>query len=656
MTRIGRVLVLAGAAGWCGAAAPLHPVHAFLEVAMSPDGRRVASVEGDQTRSGAVDVQVLVIRATADGTAHSVTLPCGVAPECTPSALAWAPDSKTLAFALRSPGSHARALYSVGADGGAPQKLANFNGTLVRLRYSRSGTLAALATAGAEKEVGAVEAGAPLGGELGADVHEQRIAILQKDGSLQFVSPDNLFVYEYDWRPDGSGFVGTAAPGDGDNNWWVAKLYDFDARSGAAHVIYTPANARQQLAEPRISPDGKTVSFIAGIMSDFGATGGDAFSLALDKPGSRPVDITPKLPASVTTLSWACDGQTLLASELAADQRRFVSLLPGSAAPARVLDSTQESLGGFDAEPPSGSCAAGNYAVQHSSFTSPPEIEIGTPGHWHDLTHANTGLTAPAVVSSVTWKSDGYDVQGWLLQPLQTQNDSAHDGKLPMITEIHGGPAWANQPSFIGDGAARRLLESGYAIFLPNPRGSFGQGEAFTLANVRDFGHGDLRDILAGITAVEKVAPVDEHRLGVMGWSYGGFMTMWTVTQTNRFRAAVAGAGISDWQSYYGENGIDAWMIPYFGASVYDDPAIYAKSSPMTYIRRVHTPTLAVVGENDIECPAPQTQEFWHALHGLGVPTTAVIYRGEGHWMHDPRHVEDYENRLVAWFDKYLHG
>ena len=142
---------------------------------------------------------------------------------------------------------------------------------------------------------------------------------------------------------------------------------------------------------------------------------------------------------------------------------------------------------------------------------------------------------------------------------------------------MHGGPAAAVGPSFVGPGVLRIMLEQGYALFLPNPRGSFGQGEAFTQGNVRDLGHGDLRDILAGIDAVEKVAPIDESRLGITGGSYGGFMTMWAVTQTNRFKAGVAAAGISNWQSYYGENGIDEWMIPYFGASVYDDPEIYAQ-------------------------------------------------------------------------------
>jgi dipeptidyl aminopeptidase/acylaminoacyl peptidase len=226
--------------------------------------------------------------------------------------------------------------------------------------------------------------------------------------------------------------------------------------------------------------------------------------------------------------------------------------------------------------------------------------------------------------------------------------------KMPMITQVHGGPAWANQPAFLGDGFDRKLLNAGYAVFLPNPRGSYGQGEAFTRANVKDFGYGDLRDILAGITEAERVAPIDDHRLGLTGWSYGGYMTMFAVTQTQRFKAAVAGAGIANWQSYYGENGIDEWMIPYFGASVYADPAVYAKSSPMTFIRHVRTPTLEVVGANDVECPAPQTMEFWHALHDLGVPTQSVIYANEGHGMRDPKDLADYQARTLAWFAKYL--
>ncbi len=130
---------------------------------------------------------------------------------------------------------------------------------------------------------------------------------------------------------------------------------------------------------------------------------------------------------------------------------------------------------------------------------------------------------------------------------------------------------WSRTGAGMGGLNANAFSALGYFVLLPNPRGSYGQGEAFTQANRKDFGYGDLRDILAGVDAVEAKYPVDANRVGLTGWSYGGFMTMFAVTQTNRFKAAVAGAGISDWQSYYGENSIDQWMIPYFGASVYDD-------------------------------------------------------------------------------------
>jgi dipeptidyl aminopeptidase/acylaminoacyl peptidase len=131
-------------------------------------------------------------------------------------------------------------------------------------------------------------------------------------------------------------------------------------------------------------------------------------------------------------------------------------------------------------------------------------------------------------------------------------------------------------------------------------------------------------------------------------------MTMWAVTQTNRFAAAVAGAGIMNWQSYYGQNEIDQWMIPYFGASVYDDPAVYARSSPITFIKNVKTPTLVVVGQYDAECPSPQSFEFWHALKTSHVPTSMVVYAGEGHQFHALEHRLDVNLRMIDWFNQRL--
>jgi len=513
-----------------------------------------------------------------------------------------------------------------------------FDGTISDLRYGSDGRLAMLATAGANKEVGATQAGAAVIGDLGGPPPEQRIATLE-DGRLNFLSPPDLYVYQFDCLPDG-GFIGTAAPGDGDNNWWLAKIYAFS--DGQARVIFTPPDVRHQIADPHVSPDGRQVAFISGIMSDFGLTGGDVYIMSVS--GGAATDITPGLQASATAIGWACDGR-LLGTMLAGDQTQFVEL--GAQGTQKLLWSGAESLKGADAGLASG-CTSPLTAFVHQSFTAPPQIEIGPIGAWHDLTCVNAGMTMPLKARSVTWKSDGAEVQGWLLMP------EKFAGKLPLVTVAHGGPAWAWQPRFYGPSLYRTLLEHGYALFLPNPRGSFGQSEVFTAANVRDLGHGDLRDILAGIDAVERAAPIDEARLGIAGGSYGGFMTMWAVTQTNRFKAGVADAGISDWLSYYGENGVDQWMIPYFGASVYDDPEIYARSSPINFIRNVKTPVFSYVGANDVECPAPQTQEFQHALKTLGVPTSYAIYPKEGHGLRDPANLADSEQRALAWFDRYL--
>jgi dipeptidyl aminopeptidase/acylaminoacyl peptidase len=131
-------------------------------------------------------------------------------------------------------------------------------------------------------------------------------------------------------------------------------------------------------------------------------------------------------------------------------------------------------------------------------------------------------------------------------------------------------------------------------------------------------------------------------------------MAMWTVTHSNRFKAATAGAGIADWVAYYGQNGIDQWMIPYFGASAYDDPKIYDKLSPIRYIKDARTPTFLYVGERDVECPPAQSLEYWHGLKAMGVPTELVIYQDEGHGIRDPAHIQDRETRMMGWFDKYL--
>jgi dipeptidyl aminopeptidase/acylaminoacyl peptidase len=296
-------------------------------------------------------------------------------------------------------------------------------------------------------------------------------------------------------------------------------------------------------------------------------------------------------------------------------------------------------------------CAGGGACVAAlDSYSKPPEIYAGRPGAWKAVTSMNPNAkTWWGEARSLHWKSDGATVQGWLISPLGADPNA----KAPMVVVAHGGPSGASVTGWPARSTAV-LPSQGYYVFLPNPRGSFGFGEAFTAGNVKDFGGGDLRDIMSGVDEVLRTAPIDPKRLGLTGWSYGGYMAMWAVTQTDRFAAAVAGAGIASWQSYYGQNKIDRWMLPFFGASVYDDPKVYAKSSPIEFIKNAKTPTLVLHGERDSEVPTPQGYEFWHALKTLGVPTELVIYTDEGHGIRDPKHQLDIVERSVQWFDKYL--
>ncbi len=385
-------------------------------------------------------------------------------------------------------------------------------------------------------------------------------------------------------------------------------------------------------------------------MSDQGSTGGDLYLMAAT--GGEPKDVTPNRAGTPSWFTWI-DDNTVGISEIKAGASHLF---------AYDLGSEQESPE-YNLTLPDGVSGGGlmmSVSVSHtneiamvrSSFENPPEVWAGDLMNLKQITHINDGVKPVwGKAESVEWENEGYHVQGWLLLP--AHYDPAK--KYPLIVEVHGGPSSAVLPRWPGvgyGGAPFSALD--YFVLMPNPRGSYGEGEKYTQANRRDFGYGDLRDILAGVDTVEKKYPIDDHRVGLTGWSYGGFMTMFAVTQTHRFRAAVAGAGISDWKSYYGENQIDQWMIPFMGASVYEDPAVYAKMSAINYIKDVTTPTLEVVGEFDGECPAPQSFEFWHALHDLGKTTELVVYPNEGHGFVNPEHRRDVLERALGWFEEYM--
>ncbi|HEY4283268.1 MAG TPA: S9 family peptidase [Chthoniobacterales bacterium] len=616
------------------------------DVAISPDGGHVAWVQS----TAATTVRQTCIRGTT-GNATAAIVDLKSSGQRNDADLQFSPDSKTLALFSNGGEKEQKQLWTVNVDGSSPKKLTSLNGYVARPHWSHDGGKIAFLYIEGAGGGGPLMAAPVTTGVVDTSIHNQRIAVLNlASGQVDQVSPPDLHVYDFDWSPDDKSFVVTAAPGPGDNNWWIAQIYTIEIGKISAKSIYKPA---LQVAVPGWSPDGKSIGFIEGIMSDEGFHGGDLFTISAE--GGNLTNRTPGRNTSISSLFWQTPDRIVVTEYIGGGSA--ISELTLSNKSVRTIWKGAEEIRAFGNFPNFALSRDGKSgAAERADYNTPPEVWGGPIGKWHQLTTDNSTQSANwGKAENLEWTNDGFNIQGWVIPPSRVESGKKH----PMVVVIHGGPSAAGVPEWPASAGMSRaiiaaLSTNGYYILLPNPRGSYGQGEKFTRANVKDFGGGDLRDIVAGADAAIAKYPIDPERLGVMGWSYGGYMTMWTVTQTNRFRAAVAGAGIANWQSYYGQNLIDQWMIPFFGASVYDDPAVYEKSSPIRFIKKAKTPTLVIVGERDAECPAPQSYEFWHALRTLGVPTQLIVYPGEGHMFLKPENHIDRMDQTLAWFNKYL--
>jgi dipeptidyl aminopeptidase/acylaminoacyl peptidase len=620
------------------------------QVAISPDGALLAWTLGGR---GGGSLNITELANPAPGKDKIVSV--AGATDCSNGAPVWSPDSQTLAFTSTctsktdEPGQAQVFLYSRAT--GEAKQLTHLKGIFQQVAWSPDGKyLAFLFVENASRSAGALAAMKPWSGVIGEDgVEIQRVyAITVADGKGQFVTPPNLHVFEFEPDPVKPGLTFIAANPPGENNWWVAKLYTATLENPTPKVVFDPVTSTTamkglQMAVPRYSPDGKQIAFIGGLMSDQGSTGGDIW--VVPAKGGQPTDVTPNIDGTPTWISWTGPDSVGFVED-----RRGHTVISNYIVSKRAKDTDQDlgevAIAGGPIKNAIGMATDGTLAFVKSGHDTPPEIWEGQPIALKQITHLNDGAKNPTRTESVEWTNEGFNIQGWLTYP----KDYDAKKKYPLIVEVHGGPS-ASAGARWGQNT---WAELGYFVFSPNPRGSFGQGEKFTAANIKDFGYGDFRDILAGMDYIETKVSIDKNREGLTGWSYGGFMTMFGVTQTTRFKAAIAGAGISDWLSYYGENSIDQWMVPFFGATVYDDPRVYEKSSAITFIKKVKTPTLVIVGDRDGECPAPQSFEFWHALRAEGVKTQLVIYPNEGHGFRDPAHIADREAREVAWFEQNM--
>ncbi|HEV3301499.1 MAG TPA: prolyl oligopeptidase family serine peptidase, partial [Planctomycetaceae bacterium] len=636
-------------------------IHSFSHVSIAPDGQSVVWSQGERGNDTAGNAESAIFLAnlrSGTGQRQRITVAVGKGRSANGHDPVWSPDGSRLAF-VSAAAKKGQQIY-VMPRSGRPKQLTHLGFEISALRWSPDGKfISYLFIENPPRSAGPTSAVPTQTGVIGQTAFAQRIGIVEvASGQTRKVSPPDLYVYEYAWSPDSRTLAAIAAHPPGDDNWYVAQLYTLALQSGPTtsapptsgpsksgppttsgpptsgppksgpptsgpQTLAGQSGAMQsilktsmQIAGPCWSPDGKSIAFIGGLMSDEGVIGGDVF--CVPATGGTLQNLTPGLKASAAWLDWLPSGRILFTEHV--DGGSGIGSVDPASGRVESLWTAAESIGAGFSNGISVARDGQTTALVRQSFERPPEIDVGPIGSWRPLTHANAHVTPQwGKAQSLHWKSDAFTVQGWLLFP----KDYDEKRRYPMVVMPHGGPASLYKPSFASSRFFHPTVFSqrGYFVFLPNPRGSYGQGEGFTRGNVKDFGHGDLRDILSGIDEVLKTFPVDKDRLAIAGWSYGGYMTMWTVTQTHRFRAAVAGAGVANWQSYYGENGIDQWMIPYFGASVYDDPAVYAKSSPINFIKQVKTPTLVIVGEYDVECPLPQSQEFWHGLKTCGVPT-----------------------------------
>lgn len=628
------------------------------QVALSPDGTAIAYT----LKTPAGTTLHLLPYPSADASKEKIVNVAG-ASACSLTDPVWAPNSQTLAFTSDCvAGQKQDQIFLYSRATGESKQLTHVTGLFDSAAFSPDGrSLAILFVENATRSAGALAAMKPWAGVIGEDgVEIQRVYSLDTlSGAGSFLTPATLHVYEFAWAPDSHQITYVAANPPGENNWWVGKLYveavnpvsqpagPNKAQSTFAtgpHVVFDPSTTSTalhglQIAVPRFSPDGKKIAFIGGLMSDQGSTGGDIWTVPAN--GGDPVNVTPGIDGSPTYIFWT--GKDSIGF---VEDRRGHSVLSDYTVSTGTRDAEGDlgevSVGGGPIKDAISASDHGLLAMVKSGHATSPEVWAGPLSGLKQMTHLNDGTKPPTHTESIEWTNDGFHVQGWLTYPTNYMPSK----KYPLLVQVHGGPSASVGARW--DGSVYPQL--GYFVFSPNPRGSFGEGEKFTAANIKDFGYGDLRDILTGMDAVEAKVSIDKSREGLMGWSYGGFMTMFGVTQTHRFKAAVAGAGISDWKSYYGQNSIDQWMVPFFGHTVYDDPAVYAKSSAIEYIKNVTTPTLVVVGDRDGECPAPQSFEFWHALRAEGVKTQLVVFPNEGHGFRNPDHIRDLEARMVAWF------
>jgi len=468
------------------------------------------------------------------------------------------------------------------------------------------------------------------------------------NGELIFPGPEIAPMPFFAWSPDGKS-IALARMENAYTSDAVGTVTDvLDVRSGAMRKLTTHTRLE---AGGIFSPDGRHIAYAYARDDD---PLGEVEIMIAPAGGGDGVDATRALDVDALYALWVSDRRVIVQAFQGTRCRLFLAADDGS--------TTRLDTGAVDSEPGimdvthGGRIAYGGTEPEHpteiyymASPTSPPVR----------LTDYNAAIAARAQskVQEISWQGpDGFTETGVLYYP----PNFIAGKKYPLVLQIHGGPVEASIATWHDTdwaGLPQYMAAHGYLVFSPNYRGSDGQGNAYQLAIFNDAGDGPGRDVMAGVEAVKALGIIDENRMAVSGWSYGGFMTQWLITHYPVWKAAVAGAGPADAFVDYSTSDYNVLGRFFFGGSPWDSAQLmqaYRDQSPLSYADRVTARTLLISDLYDVRVPVIHSYEFYHALRALHKPVSFVVYPVAEHWPGDPLRSEDIYRRWVAWLDRYL--
>jgi dipeptidyl aminopeptidase/acylaminoacyl peptidase len=485
-------------------------------------------------------------------------------------------------------------------------------------------------------------------------------------GQPEPVTPETVTVWDFAWSPDGARFALYFGDGPDETDWYRGQVGVVAAGGGAVRQL---THLTRQAGALAWSPDSERVAYIAGEWSDHGLVGGEVFVVAAADGEAR--NLTPGVEFSPSWVQWLPDGQRLLYCGLDGVTGQ-IGLLDEATGALTTLERgvTLADFGWPRLRP---TADGRTFATLISDARHPAEVYLGaltnSADSAADATDGAAGapdgvamrrLTRLNPLAEETWAhvpsqlltyegADGWKIQALYTPPLRHEGT----GAPPMILQVHGGPTSAHLDDWTGR-HAQLFASAGFATLRVNPRGSIGRGVAFADAVLGDMGGKDYEDLMRGVGVAIARGLADPNRLGIAGWSYGGFMTAWAVTQTTRFKAAMMGAGVSDYHSFHAQTNIQDWDERILMATPNEQPEVYRQHSAITHVKSVTTPTLIVHGEKDPCVPVNQAYAFYHALRELGVPVELAVYPREGHGFLERDHITDWTARMLRWMTTYL--